>query len=138
MGTSAGSSRDAAQEADLAGLDDAAVILLERSLLDPQVRRSPEAVRALLHPDFSEFGASGQIWDADSVTAALAAAPGADTITATDFRGHQLAPGVLLLTFRTHRAGVSCLRSSLWMRSGERWLLRFHQATALPAAAPAP
>jgi len=120
------------------GGDATAVIRLERSLLDPRVRRDPEAVRALLHPDFSEFGASGQIWDADSVTEVLAAAPdqGPEPLTATDFRGHELAPGVLLLTFRTDRATVSCLRSSLWMRSGDRWLLRFHQATALPPEPP--
>jgi len=133
MGTPADSSPD---DPARAGEETEAVIRLERSLLDPHVRRSPEAVRALLHPDFSEFGASGRIWDANSVAASLAAEPGAETLTATDFSGHQLAPGVLLLTFRTERAGVSCLRSSLWLRPGGRWLLRFHQATVLPPAAP--
>ena len=39
------------------------VVALELSLLDPQVRRSPERVERLLHPDFREFGASGAAWD---------------------------------------------------------------------------
>ncbi|MFD7702692.1 DUF4440 domain-containing protein [Streptomyces caelestis] len=57
--------RDAAVEAAGAG---------ELSLLDhPEVRRSPECVGELLHPDFLEFGASGRIRDRASIIAALAA-----------------------------------------------------------------
>jgi hypothetical protein len=92
----------------------------------------------MLHPDFLEFGAFGQAWDADSVVALLAAEPdqGGEPMNATDFRADVLAPGVLLLTFRTDRGAVGCVRSSVWVRStGEVWQLRFHQATVLPAAA---
>ncbi|MFJ8464488.1 DUF4440 domain-containing protein [Streptomyces swartbergensis] len=44
----------------------------EPALLDPDVRRSPERVGALLHPGFHEFGASGRHWSRCAVIAALA------------------------------------------------------------------
>jgi hypothetical protein len=45
-----------------------AAIQGELRLLDPEIRRSPEQVGALLHPEFHEFGASGRRWDRASVT----------------------------------------------------------------------
>src|SRR6476620_1658032 len=52
--------------------DLAAVVRRELALLEPAVRRSPDDVRALLHPDFIEYGASGRTWNRDSVTTATA------------------------------------------------------------------
>ena len=40
----------------------AEVMQRERQLLDPRVRCQPHLVRALLHPDFLEHGASGRMW----------------------------------------------------------------------------
>jgi len=109
------------------------VVRLERQLLDPAVRRRPDLVRALLHPAFLELGASGRVWDADSVVAALAAAPDGAGVTATDFETVVLAADVVLVTFRTDGGAGRCLRSSVWVRpAGGGWLLRFHQATVLP------
>src|SRR3954451_1932975 len=48
------------------------VVALELRLLDPAVRADREAVERLLHPEFREIGASGRLWDRDSMTAALA------------------------------------------------------------------
>ena len=111
----------------------AAVIRREKQLLDPEVRRQPELVRALLHPDFIEFGASGRIWDTDSIVGALASEQIPNEITATDFQATLLAPDVVLLNFRTDNVGRTCLRSSIWPRSdSDRWLLRFHQGTIVP------
>ena len=111
------------------------VVRLEQRLLDPQIRRSPDLVRSLLHPDFLEYGASGRVWDTESVVAALAAAPDGAGVTATGFDTVVLAPDVLLVTFRTDGSGGACLRSSVWVRSASGgWLLRFHQATVLPIA----
>ncbi|MFJ7420877.1 DUF4440 domain-containing protein [Streptomyces uncialis] len=42
----------------------------ELRLRDPDVRPSPELVGALLHPEFTEIGASGRLWDRDSVLVA--------------------------------------------------------------------
>ncbi|MDN5861179.1 MAG: LysR substrate-binding domain-containing protein, partial [Pseudonocardia sp.] len=42
--------------------DLAQVVAAELSLLDPAVRRSPQAAGALLDPGFREFGSSGRVW----------------------------------------------------------------------------
>jgi hypothetical protein len=110
----------------------AEVVRRERQLLDPEVRRQPELVRVLLHPEFVEFGASSRIWNAESITHALTSEQTAHEITATDFLALPLAPDAILLTFKTETAGRTCLRSSVWIRSeGNKWLLRFHQGTAI-------
>ena len=110
----------------------AEVIRRERRLLDPEVRRQPELVRALLHPEFFEFGASGRIWNSDSIIGILASEQAPDEIMATDFLALPLSPDAILLTFKTDSAGRACLRSSIWIR-GDRnaWLLRFHQGTVI-------
>lgn len=44
-------------------------------------------------------------------------------------KGVELAPRVVLLTFETEYKGIWAHRSSVWTRTGERWLLHFHQGT---------
>ncbi len=107
------------------------VIEGELALLDPLVRRSPERVGALLHPDFHEFGASGRHWDRAAIIASLAATtgPGSGPVVATGMKGVRLAPGLVHLTFDTERDGGRAHRSSLWWRTEGGWLLYFHQAT---------
>jgi ribonuclease HI len=102
----------------------AEVCSLERRLLDPAVRGRPDAVRALLHPDFAEIGASGRTWDRESIVAALADDPGGET-TVAELDAALVAPGVALLTYAT---GTS-RRSSLWLRGKDGWQVRFHQGT---------
>jgi hypothetical protein len=100
-----------------------AVVALELSLLDPEVRRSPERVQRLLHPDFREFGVSGA-WDRDGIIAALAADPGRGW-TATEVEAREVADGVVLVTYRA----AGSLRSSLWVKGPEDWQVLFHQGT---------
>jgi len=108
------------------------VIRKERQLLDPEVRRQPDLVRALLHPEFVEFGASGQVWDVDSIIEVLASEWAPAEITAADFLTLSLGPDAILLTFKTESAKRVCLRSSVWIRNdGNKWLLRFHQGTII-------
>ncbi|GGN73608.1 DUF4440 domain-containing protein [Streptomyces albiflavescens] len=103
----------------------------ELRLLDPGIRRSPERVGALLHPDFQEFGASGRIWDRAAIVAALAAEnePGARLCTTSRMKGVQLAPDLVHLAFDTDHNGRRAHRSSLWRLTEEGWLLYFHQGT---------
>lgn len=111
--------------------DEDAVIRLERELLDPAVRADSSRVAALLHPDFEEIGRSGRLWGRDALVEALADEdePAADL----DVLGVQrIGEDVLLLTARTTDARGTTLRSSLWVRSGGRWRLRFHQGTPEP------
>ncbi|WP_308257776.1 nuclear transport factor 2 family protein [Pseudonocardia lacus] len=108
-------------------LDD--VVARERRLLDPAVRRSPDAAGHLLDPDFREFGAFGRVWDRDSVLTAMAGEdappPAVDDIAAT-----RVCVDTVLVTYRARRADRTTLRSSLWRRrDGGDWQLYFHQGT---------
>ena len=102
----------------------------ELRLLDPATRADPELTRPLLHPDFTEFGASGRIWDRDSIVEALAEHPG-EPVSAEEMRGLRLAEDVVLLTYRVNRPGRASLRSSIWSVYDGRWVLVFHQGTAV-------
>ncbi|MEU3888318.1 nuclear transport factor 2 family protein [Streptomyces sp. NPDC029041] len=103
----------------------------ELALLTPKVRRSPERVGALLHPDFHEFGASGRHWTRAGIIASLAATtdPAGRPVQVSALRGVQLAPDLVHLTYDTEYDGSRAHRSSLWRRTEGRWLLWFHQAT---------
>ncbi|NBE50820.1 nuclear transport factor 2 family protein [Streptomyces boluensis] len=109
----------------------------ELRLLAPEVRNSPELLGALLHPDFSEIGASGRRWDRDAIIAALTEQeePGNSTITTSGMRGVQLADDLVHLTFDTDDNGRTAHRSSLWRLTRTGWLLWFHQGTLFEAPA---
>lgn len=110
-------------------LDD--VVRLEQLLLSPDVRARADRVAALLHPDFVEHGASGRVWDRDSVVEALPADPGV-VGEAGDFVPARLAEDVVLLTYRI-RGPRETTRSSVWVRGGAAgWRMRFHQGTLVP------
>ncbi|MET9830214.1 nuclear transport factor 2 family protein [Streptomyces sp. NPDC006385] len=110
----------------------------ELRLLDPDVRRSPELLGALLHPEFHEFGSSGRRWDRASTLARLPA----DTdpsesdryVVTSEIRGARLAPDVVHLTFDTVYGGSHAHRSSLWRRTRDGWQMYFHQGTPFNAA----
>jgi hypothetical protein len=109
----------------------AAVIAAELRLLTAEVRRSPQLAGALLHPGFTEHGASGRIWDRDAILEMMAEppAPGARPVTASRMHGVQLGPDLVHLTFDTDNNGRCAHRSSLWRRTAQGWQLYFHQGT---------
>ena len=104
------------------------VVLLERSLLTPEVRSDPAAVAALLHTDWQEVGRSGRLWTREELLASVAPLdePVALEVVAVDRIGGE----AVLLVWRSVRGSEATLRSSLWIRVGDRWLQRFHQGTA--------
>jgi hypothetical protein len=111
-------------------VDVATVVQCELALLLPEIRRDPERMRALLHPDFVEYGSSGRVWDRESI-GAVSADP--EPISAADFLARRVGPDAVLLTYTSTRAGRDALRSSMWIRdSGDTWLLLFHQGTPVP------
>ena len=102
----------------------------EERLLDPAVRADPAQVRALLAPEFSEFGSGGRVFDRDGIIAMLAAEPATLARQARGFKVRLLAPGAALTTWRVKRDdGIETLRSSVWQQQGDRWLMVFHQGT---------
>lgn len=110
------------------------VIELELRLLQPEVRAEPGEAEALLHPGFSEFGASGRRWGRTEMIAALAAGqPAGDepVVTTTEMTGTRLADDVVHLTYVSQRAGRRALRSSVWLRTPAGWRVYFHQGTLI-------
>lgn len=104
---------------------------LEESILDPAVRADPARLRALLTPDFMEFGAAGRVFDRDGIVAVLAAERPRAARQARGFKVRLIAPGAALTTWRVQRDdGVETLRSSVWQQQADgRWLMVFHQGT---------
>lgn len=104
---------------------------LEDSILDPTMRADPARMRALLAPEFMEFGASGRVFDRDGIIAVLAAEPTRLARQARGFKVRLVAPGAALTTWRVQRDdGIETLRSSVWQQQADgRWLMVFHQGT---------
>ncbi len=116
------------QDVDLSAMIQA----LEERLLKPEVRRSVEHVDALLADVFVEIGSSGKLYDKTQIMAALQIEVGV-RYSLADFEVRELAPGVVLATYRTLRTAQGkvkqALRSSIWMLVEEHWQMVFHQGT---------
>ncbi|MGN6198218.1 RNase H family protein [Humibacter sp.] len=107
--------------------DEDVVLRQERALLTSRVRDDVAELGVLLHPEFLEVGRSGRMWSRDDVSLSPA---GDDARIVDVISVDRVSPDAMLLVFRTEDAAGSALRSSLWVRDGGRWRLRFHQATA--------
>ena len=106
---------------------------LERSLLQPEVRRS-EAVVDLLAEDFLEFGSSGRVYTKAQVLEALRAETPVD-FTVSDLKVQLLESDVGVVTYRALRHShppVHTLRSSIWERREGRWQMTHHLGATTP------
>ena len=115
---------------------------LEQKLHRPEIRQSPDAVRALLADAFVEFGSSGTVYDKASIVAALAEESTAEAALVPDvhhFAAQSIAPDAVLVTYRSSRrypdgTGTrTTLRSSIWKLIDGRWQMLFHQGTVVPS-----
>lgn len=108
--------------------DEDVVVRLERSLLTDEVRDDPAAVAALLDPAWEEIGRSGRRWSREEMLAAIG--PLEERVELQVLSTDRVGRDAVLLVWRAvAQSGESTLRSSLWVRSGQRWLQRFHQGT---------
>ncbi|MDH4050858.1 MAG: nuclear transport factor 2 family protein [Rubrivivax sp.] len=109
---------------------------LELELHHPGVRCDRERLGTLLHPEFHEVGRSGHQYDRDTVISQLSSHPAQSNVVSDGFAVVELCPQVALLTYRSAHIelgdvlGNHALRSSLWVKSGAVWQLRYHQGTA--------
>lgn len=118
---------------------------LECDLHSLSTRADVSRVEALLHPEFREIGYSGRSYQRSDMLALLrreaedAAQGEPPQVQALDFSAQLLAPGLVLLSYRSaHLDGQGRLhrhshRSSLWRLGPEGWQMQFHQGT--PCAA---
>ncbi len=111
---------------------------LEVELHHPGVRCSRARLEQLLHPQFHEVGRSGRAYSRETVIEFLLSQAAPPDVRPEHFLLAELAPGVVLLTYRSAQGQADSqqvnhtLRSSVWLRSGGSWQLRYHQGT--PAA----
>ncbi|GAA4566764.1 nuclear transport factor 2 family protein [Planotetraspora kaengkrachanensis] len=102
----------------------------ELRLLDPEVRASPALVRELLDPEFTEIGASGRWWDAESILTVMAGSVTSESpVKVSKMSGVVLARGVVHLTYFADNQGRRAWRSSLWRLTETGWRVYFHQGT---------
>ena len=108
---------------------------LELRLLQPETRASGSALRALLAEDFIEFGSSGRVYDREAIVEALAGREPTWRYHLSDFEAVQLAPGLVLATYRIRAIPADgdqqrcSLRSSIWRHHDDGWQMLFHQGT---------
>jgi hypothetical protein len=113
---------------------------LEQKLHRPEIRRSPDAVCALLADEFIEFGSSGTVYDKASIIEALSEEPVAAAALIPEvhhFAVQSIASDAVLVTYQSSRyldgtAKRVTLRSSIWKLIDGRWQMLFHQGTIVP------
>ncbi|WP_420174656.1 RNase H family protein [Luteococcus sp. OSA5] len=109
------------------GTDVDDVIALEESLLLDSVRSDKQRVENLLHPEYTEIGASGKLWSRARMLATIE--PLTNRTTLEVIGTDRLADDVVLLRWRSRSRGAIAVRSSIWVRTPKGWQLRFHQGT---------
>lgn len=107
---------------------------LETSLLKPEVRSSFDKLNLLLADDFKEFGSSGLIYDKKHILERLTSNTNNVVYVASDFEIKILSADIIMTNFKTYRTindteKVSSLRTSLWRKEENGWMMFFHQGT---------
>ena len=107
---------------------------LESELWREETRFDIERMRALLAEDFCEIGKSGRCYNREE-TLAVPRQPIDAVFPLPNFAARWLTPEVAQVTYtsaiRTDGTIQRASRSSLWSRTPEGWVLRFHQGTPL-------
>ena len=105
---------------------------LEESLWRPETRFDREYMDGVLHEEFFEFGRSGRKYSREESLSAEEVEFSADL---KDFKVQEVAEGVALVTYISEAKYGEALevgnRSSLWVKVGDEWKLRFHQGTVV-------
>ena len=108
---------------------------LELALHSADVRSDVDRLEPLLHPDFREFGRSGDRYDRADVLREFAGAAPSYRVWSQDFELDLLSERIALLTYRSAHMVEGghlerhTLRTSLWLLTDRGWRMRFHQGT---------
>ena len=111
------------------------LLQLELELMSQSVRKSRPKLDELLADDFVEFGSSGRVFDKQSTIEAMQSSPAEETHAIDNCRVVSLSEDTALLTYTCEVSSAAgerlrkSNRSSLWIRSGTGWQLKFHQGT---------
>jgi ribonuclease HI len=86
----------------------------------------------MFHPDYIELGSSGHVYDRQMIVEMMSQENSAGVVI-RDFSTATISEDTALATYRSiGQSGEEARRSSIWVKSGERWLIRFHQGTRIP------
>jgi hypothetical protein len=110
---------------------------LEKKLVDPDLRSTPEKLAPLLADEFTEFGSSGHAYDKKRILFMLKRQIPARLVI-EEFRVFEVSASAALVTYRACSESTRTtssrysLRSSLWVLRGDAWQMVFHQGTNVP------
>lgn len=110
---------------------------LEETLLQRHARADKAMLQQLMHDEFEELGASGNIVTKNEAIEWLLREDDNIQWTLSDYKLRILSDEIVLATYCAHKTDLatnstkSSLRSSLWMKTEYGWALRFHQGTNL-------
>lgn len=88
--------------------------------------------QAMTAPDFWEVGASGKVYDLESIWNILESryrANEPDDWRTSDFRIRALGSNVYLLTYQLQQGDRITRRATLWERANSVWRVIYHQGT---------
>ncbi|HXV78292.1 MAG TPA: DUF4440 domain-containing protein [Candidatus Binatia bacterium] len=107
---------------------------LEEELWREETRFHLDRMNKILAPDFFEFGRSGRVYQRVD-TLAVPPQPIVAVLPLLDFTVRLLDQNIAQVTYKSAVSydGVveSSRRSSLWSRTANGWVLRFHQGTPI-------
>ena len=117
---------------ELSEEDRRALTRLEEAMWREETRFDKAFMERALAPDFFEFGRSGRTYTRQQILD-FPREPIAAQLPLEDFRVRLLDANTAQLTYnskvRYQDVMESGRRSSIWSRSGDTWVLRFHQGT---------
>lgn len=121
----------------------ATLLPLEQSHLDPATRSNPDAMTALLHPEFTEIGASGTTYTRDETLGLLQSQTDTPAYSISAFTAHLIPPhdahtNIVRTHYTlttTHADGTrrQSRRTTIWHKDwhNSRWQMLFHQGTPM-------
>jgi len=112
------------------------LISQEIALHQFEVRKNEREVSKLLHADFQEVGKSGRTFDYGSIVESMKLEEAPDyAIHSQDYEIVKLDGSAYLLLYKSAlidtqgRISSFAKRSSVWVKVGDVWKLRYHQGT---------
>jgi hypothetical protein len=109
---------------------------LEESLWSAHTRFDQAYMEQILSPEFVEFGLSGNVYGREETLSAAYQVIHC-TLPLKHFRADCIEANVFLVTYVSENASegevLVANRSSIWIKTPQGWLLRFHQGTPVEA-----
>ena len=107
---------------------------LEELLLNPDIRKSVSDLSGILAEDFVEFGSSGRVFTKKEIIKSLQEESN-PKLSLTNFKLKELGGAYFLATYKGIREENGekfySLRSSIWLKKNERYVMIFHQGTKI-------